>query len=145
MNKVVILGGVVVIAVAGYFGGQAAGLFGGATGMSDADISAALNARAAAANAEDGQRYDDWSRLTAATVDGKTITYTGVSLLNADQIDENYLGSRTGQLGNKICNDAESRALSQAGTTTVQVWETADGEPIGTVTAGPAFCAEQGY
>lgn len=142
MNKAYLLGGVVVLAAAGYFGGQALGLFGGSSGLSDEAMSAALDAQAAAANSTDGLRYDDFSRLTGAVVDGKTITYTGASILNADQLDAGYLDSRTAQARNKICNDPAMRSLSESGATMVYVWESADGESIGTVTAGPTFCAE---
>lgn len=146
MKPVILGGGAVVLAVAAYFGAQALGLIGGdSPAMSDEAISAALATQAEAANAADGMRYDDFSRLTAAVVDGKTITFEGVSLLNADQLDESYLDSRTAQAGNLICNDPAMRALSEAGATMVYNWTAADGAVIGTVTAGPAFCGEQGY
>lgn len=145
-SKVVIAAvGAVIIVGAGYFGAQQAGWIGAQeSGMSEEDVFSALVAHAEEINAPDGLRYDDWSRLIAAEVDGLTIRITGATILDSGQIGADYMDSREPQAVNKICRDDDMRAISEGGATFVYEWQTADGEPLGTVTAGPDFCERSG-
>jgi len=138
MNKIVLAVVALAVAVGGYFFASSSGLLGGA--MTAEEVATTLNARAKEINDSDGLKYDDFSQLTAAKVDGMTITVDGKSLLKAANVNDSYLGSRTDQAANKLCNDDASKAMLAAGATFVYNWVTADGEEIGTVTADPKFC-----
>lgn len=144
-NGIVIVAGVVIVAASAFFAAQQAGWLGAqASGLSEEDVATALVAHAEEINAPDGLRYDDWSRLTQARVDGQTIHITGETLLDADQLGDDYIDLRTPQAVNKICRDDEMRAVSEGGATFIYTWNSADGVQLGTVTADPDFCETNG-
>ena len=147
MNKIVGLVIVAAVAVGGYFGGQAMGLFGGEKAMSPEEVSSFLEAHAAEINGADGGlSFDDFSKLVNATHIEKQITIRGDSILNMEQLDESYLSSREAQVANKLCSDEQARAALAGGARFVYNWFSADNERIGGVDAkGATYCADNGY
>ncbi len=147
MNKVVLLAIVVIVAVGGYFGARSMGLLGGgAKAMSAEEIGAYLGKMAEEINGADGGlKYDDFSKLVNAVHVEKQITIRGDSILNMDQLGEDYLASREDQAANKLCSNAESAAALAGGATFVYNWFSADGEEIGMVKAyGATYCEDRG-
>jgi len=136
MRKIILA--VTALVATGYFLANASGLLGRA--MTVDEVSAALNARAKEINDSDGIKYDKYSLLTAAEVDGLTITVAGKFLFQGVNVSSTYLGSRKNLTANKLCNDDVSKAMLAGGATFVYNWVAGDGAEIGTVTAGPEFC-----
>ncbi len=150
MNKITGIVGVLVVAVGGYFGGQAMGLFGGAKAMSAEEVSAYLETYAAEINGagENGLEYDGHSNLVTATHIEKQITIRGNSERNLDQLSDTYMESREGQAANKICNDENARAALDGGAKFVFNWFSADDEHLGMLTIRnrpDPFCEKHGY
>jgi hypothetical protein len=116
------------------------------SGMSDAELVAALSARAAQINAADGERFDDFSQLVSAIAVERQITIRAETFLEFAALPDGYLDNRRLQAARILCMDAESRAMMRAGATHVFNWWSADDQNIGMVTLrGDATCAENNF
>jgi len=131
MKKIVPLVGAVVIAIAGYFGLNAAGLIGGPAKLTEPELTAGLAAYAEEINVEGGIAFDGFSRLEKAVAVEKTITIYGRSTLNAADLNDGYHDSRIKQAENKMCRDATLRTLMISGARFQYNWLSADNESIG--------------
>ncbi len=131
MKKIVPLVGAVVIAIAGYFGLNAAGFIGGPAKLTEPELAAGLAAYAEEINVEGGIAFDGFSRLEKAVAVEKTITIYGRSTLNAADLNDGYHDSRIKQAENKMCRDATLRTLMISGARFQYNWLSADNESIG--------------
>ena len=146
MNKITGIVGVLVVAVGGYFGGQALGPFGGAKAMTADEISAVLETYADEINVDGGLKYDDFSTLVRATHIEKQITIRGDAMMTAEQLGDAYMSSREAQAANKICSDENLKAAMDSGARFVFNWFSSDNERMGGVDAkGATYCADNGY
>ncbi len=143
MTKLTGLIGVVVIAVAGYFRLNAAGIIGAPAVLSQAEVEAGLASYANEINAEGGLRFDDFSRLSSATAMSQTITIRGDSLLDLADIGDGYHASRVDQVANKLCRDETLRELLRGRATMNFNWFSADNESVGDMITvrGDEVCA----
>lgn len=146
MSKLLPLVGVVVVAVGGYFGLSAAGIIGGPAALSEEEVASGLAAYAEQINAEDGLRFDDFSKLVSAVHVERTITIRGETLMDAADLSDGYFDSRIGQIANKLCNDEALRPV-MVGAQFNFNWFSADGESLGDMitTQGDEVCGEYGY
>jgi len=146
MSKVRGLIGVIVVAVAGYFGLNAAGIIGGPAELTAEELAAGLSTNAEEINSEDGVRFDDWSRLVSARHIERTITIRGETLMDMADLSEGYFESRAPQIANKLCNDEALRPVL-AGATFNFNWFSKDEVSLGDMITvrGDEICAEAGY
>lgn len=150
MNKVVGVVAAAVIAVGGYFGGQAMGLF-GASALSQEEIMTVLEARAKEINDSGDLKYDGFSRLIKAEHTQRTLIVQAKSTRNLSDLAggqgaEVYLASRVSQAANFLCHDETTRAALAGGAKYRYNWKSADDKEIGLVTAtGKSYCTDAGY
>jgi len=148
MNKVTGLIGVVVVAAGAYFGGNALGLFGGDSPMSEEDFATAMSARAAEINADGGVEYDDTSSLGRAVHVEKQLTIYGDSTLNMADIPEDYMATREALSASMLCSNETLTKVLADGATFKYFWNSADGESIGGYTIRDLpdpYCSANGF
>lgn len=132
--KIVLLAvGTAAVAAAAYFGLSAAGMIGAPAKLSEQELTTGLSAYADEINADDGLRFDDFSRLERAVAVEKTITIYGRSLLDFADLNDGYHDSRIAQAKNKLCRDAKLRPLIHSGARFQFWWKSADDESIGDI------------
>lgn len=146
MKKIIGLVGVIAVAVAGYFGGQAMGLF-DEKALTAEEIDAVFSTYSNDINTpQEGIRFDDSSWLVLGYYSGSGMLVNGVSTLPADQIPEDYLDSRVAQATDNLCNDETMRAALAGGAVFQYSWKSADGEKLGkAIVGGVTWCADEGY
>jgi len=154
MNRKILLGvlgaGVV---VAGYFGAVSLGILPGGT-PDEAEISAYLQSTMDAVNNDtdysgeiDGKLHiDSWTNIMNPAVDGKTIHFDMVSLLDAKDIkdrdgwEESYMPSRDYAARKHVCEIADAGRMLAAGVVFEYTILSNDGETIGEISAGDGYC-----
>ena len=146
MSKIIGLVVLVAIAVAAYFGLNAAGIIGGPAQLTEQEVSERLATYAEQINSDEGVRFDDWSNLVSAVHMERTITIRGETTLDMAALSDDYFSSRAPQIANKLCNDEALRPALAGGTFNFN-WFSADGESLGDMITvrGDEICAEAGF